>query len=148
MKAYQAEINNLVALANRQEVSEIPNSIIRLCEYGAEARLAAVAESFRIESAFDQHNVVAQLVRGESARSGLQGEVLRLLADSDRPECWALLAEIPQVFEKGVRYAGVPRKDFKDAYIAAWRKASGATKQNLEETLKRRGFKKLFGIWL
>ena len=161
MASYQTEVDRLIALANgcvgpggsvdKAKQAEIPAAVLQLCKCGVPGRLAAVEQSYRITDALSQHNVVAQVIRGDPARrpeDAIHSEALWLLANSSRQEHWDLLAEIAIVFDKGVFYEGVPRRELKRALAAAWRKASGATRLNLEESLTRRDFRRMFGVWI
>jgi hypothetical protein len=53
------------------------------------------------------------------------------------------LSELVYIFD-----GRVPRFVLKSALVRAWKNAAGVLRGNLEHDLRRRGYRRLFGIWL
>lgn len=146
-------IDRVIELANasvRSERSmddpmqlECRKETMKLCEEGIDVRLAALDECHRIKDIMTQQFVIGEIVTGgPMPGEGIEREAIWHLANSSMSEHWNLLTELAIVFERSLA-----KNEFKDAFVIAWKKAEGVTKEDLAYTLRRYGFKCLFGFW-
>jgi hypothetical protein len=111
---------------------------------GTQRRLQAIKESYRINDPIIRLTVVGDLIGGVPGISNrLDSEALTVLASSDREELWDYLCQSAHIF---ARY--VSRAELRRSLVTAWRKAKGVAKENLEYTLRRQGFGKVFSQWM
>lgn len=143
-------IERIIETANAQDHSTsgahpgLDNVVDELCQLGIDARLACLKSVYRVHELAARMELAARLIAAEpSLYDGIYREAVVELSGSGRRDDIYLLSEMVYIFD-----GRVPRLVLKSALVRAWKNAAGVLRENLESDLRRRGYRRLFGIWL